>query len=449
MKKIGIILFSIFTFVLFNIQVYAAPSASISLSNSTIEDGDSVTATLTIKNVASWQVTITSSGATSGCTQTFSDVTSDGENTTKKLSVKCKATSTGTINFVASGNATSSDGSKTQISTSKKVTVTTPRKKSTNNKLKSLSVEGYKISPEFSKDVNEYTVSVPSTTDKIKIEATKADSYADIEGTGEKTVEEGINSFEIIVTSETGTSNIYKLIVNVEDLNPINVEVDSKKYTVVKVAKNLTKPNLFEETTIKIGDYDIPGFINEMSDYKLVGLKDETGNIELFIYNNGEYEKYNDYISSSINLVFLEPKEIPNDFKKTTMLINEKETTVYTINSKILIYGINLETGKENFYSYEQTEKTLQLFDINTFETDTEEQENNKYLVYGLSVGILLLLLLVLLLSSKCNKLSKIVKLNEKIKKIEIEKANLLEKNTKTQNEKIEQKNKKKNNNKK
>lgn len=428
MKKITLILFSLFTFILFNIQVYAAPSASISVSSSTIEKGSSVTATLTIKNVASWQVTITSSGSTSGCTQTFSDVTSDGENTTKKLSVTCKSTSTGTINFVASGNATSSDGSKTQISTSKKVTVVTPREKSTNNKLKSLSVEGFEISPEFSKDVNEYVVNVPSTVDKITISASKADSYATLEGTGEKTIEEGTNSFEIIVTSETGISNTYKLIVNVEDLDPINVEIDGKKYTVVKVAKNLIKPELFEETTIKIGEYEIPAFINETSKYTLVGLKDDKGTIELFIYSDGKYEKYNDYNSNSITLVFLKPDKIPLNFKKTTMLINEQDTTIYYNNSEILVYGINIVTGEKNFYSYDKTEKTLQLFDIESYEKEIQEQQNNKYLVYGLSIGILLMLLLVMLLSSKCSKLSKLVKLNEKIKNIQVEKASLLEK---------------------
>lgn len=429
MKKLSILFFSIFTFLIFNIQVFAAPSASISVSGSTIEEGNKVTATLTIKNVASWQVTIASSGATSGCTQTFSDVTSDGENTTKKLSVTCKSTGTGTINFVASGNATSSDGSKTQISTSKKVTVVTPREKSTNNKLKSLSVEGYEISPEFSKNINEYTVSVPSTVDKINIIAKEADSYASLEGDGEKVVEEGINTFEIIVTSETGVSNVYKLNVNVEDLTPINVDINGKNYTVVKVAKNLTKPELFEETTIKIEDYDIPAFVNEVSGYTLVGLKDDIGNIELYIYNEGKYEKYNDFNSSMLTIVFLEPETTPHNFQKTTMLINEQETNVYINGKTTVVYGINLLTGKKNFYSYEKTEKTLQLFDITTFETNTEEQENNKYLVYGLSLGVLLLLLLVMLLSSKCTKLSKIVKLNEKIKKIDENKEQMLKKN--------------------
>ena len=437
MKKISILLFALFSFIIFNLQVYAEPTYSLSVSSSTIEKGNSVTATLTIKNVASWQVTISSSGATSGCTQTFSDVTSDSENTTKKLSVTCKSTGTGTINFVASGNATSSDGSKVQISTSKKVTVVTPRELSTNNKLKSLSVEGYEISPEFSSSVNEYTVTVPSTVEKINIKAAKADSYADLEGTGEKKVEEGINTFEIIVTSETGISNTYKLIVNVEDLNPLKVSLDDKNYTVVKIAKNLIKPELFEETTIKINEFAIPAFVNEVSNYTLVGLKDETGKIELFIYDNGKYKKYNDFTSTSITLINVEPDTIPQNYTKSSLMINEKETTVYVNEKNTLVYGLNLVTGKKNFYSYDKEEKTLQIFNPETYEEEIEEDNNNKYLVYGLSIGILLLLLLVMLLSSKCSKLNKIVKLNEKIKKINEEKKDLLEKN------KTEKKNKK------
>lgn len=443
MKKISLICLAIFSFLMLSINAYAAPNATLSVSNGTIENGNKVTATLTIKNVASWQVTIASSGATSGCTQTFSDVTSDGENTTKKLSVTCKSTSTGTINFVASGNATSSDGSKVQITTSKKVTVVTPREKSKNNKLKSLSIDGYELSPSFSKDVNEYTVNVPSTVNKINIKASKADTYSSIEGTGEKTIEEGTNTFEIIVTSETGVSNTYKINVNVEDQNPINVKVKDKNYTLVKIAKNLTKPELFEETTIKINDFDIPAFINNISDFTLVGLKDEEGKIELYIYKNNEYTKYENFVTNSNTIIFMTPNIIPENFVEKTLLINERETTVYTDGKTELVYGINLLTGKKNYYSYEKTENTLQIYKVNSSQEKTSSGDD-KYLVYALSVGVLLLLLLVMLLSSKCSKLSKLVKLNEKIKSIKEEKLELFEKIEKEETIKKNKKNGKK-----
>ena len=413
MKRLKIFLVSLFVFFVSTIYVSAAGSASISVSKSKIENGDKVTASVTIKNTAAWNVTITSSGATSGCTQKFVGDSGTGNNTTKTFSVTCKSTSTGIINFVMSGDITSSDGANTKISGSKSVTVVVPREKSNNNDLKSLSVDGYEISPAFDKDVNEYSVNVPSTVEKINIVAKKADSYSSVEGTGEKTVEEGVNTFEIVVTSETGVSNTYKLTVNVEDQNPIAVVIDGKKYTVVKVAKNLEKPELFDETTIKIGEYEIPAFKNEVSNYMLVGLKDETGNISLFIYDNGEYTKYNAFVSDKLSIIFLELDKVPTNYKRTTVSINEQRVSGYRVSgdSRLLVYGVNLATGKKNYYTYDKEEKTLQIFDIDNYEKEIKTSKNNQYLIYGLSVACAFLFILMILFMIKSNKLKKLVNL--------------------------------------
>lgn len=414
MKKVKYLIFSLLIYMICGYNV-AAASASLSVSSGKIENGKSVTATVNMKGAAAWNITISSSGATSGCTKSFADASSDGNNINKSFSVTCKSTSTGIISFVLSGDITSSDGTNSSVSGKKSVTVTTPREKSTNNKLKSLSIKDYEISPKFDKDVNEYSVTVPSTVEKIEIDAKKADSYAIIEGTGEKTVEEGVNTFEIIVTSETGVSNTYKLTVNVEDQNPIEVVVDGKKYTVVKVAKNLTKPELFDETTIKIGEFNIPAFTNEISKYTLVGLKDESGNIELFIYKDGKYTKYNEFRSDSLSIIFLKMDKVPVGYTKTSITINEVKMNAYKVegNKKFLLYGLNIATGKKNYYTYDKEEKTLQIFDVKEYENNIKEISTNTYIIIGLTVLVLLLLILVILFANKSSKLKKMVGLKE------------------------------------
>ncbi len=419
MKKIRVLLISFFAFFAFSSVTLAAGSASLSVSSTKIENGASVKASVTVKNAAAWNVKISSSGNTNGCTQIFADASSDGNNVTKTFTVTCKATSVGVINFVLSGDITSSDGVNTKVSGSKAVTVTAPRAKSKNNKLKSLSVEGFTISPEFNKDVNEYSVTVPSTTQTIKINATKEDSYSKIEGIGEKNVEEGTNVFEIIVTSETGVSNVYKLTVDVLDQNPIEVVVNGEKYTVVKVAKNLEKPELFEETTININEFEIPAFINTVTNYTLVGLKNENGDISLFIYDNGNYTKYNEFVSARLNIIFLDMKDVPKNYIKETIKINDQEVVAYKIedSSNYLVYGINLETGKKNYYSYDPNENTLQIFELKNYEDKEKDMNNNKYLVYILSVCILFLIIILVLVNAKSRKLKKLLKL----KSVELE----------------------------
>lgn len=436
MKNLKLIFIAIFTFLVSVFSVYAAGSATLSVSSSKIENGKSVTATVTLKNTAAWNVSINSSGATNGCSQKFVGDSGTGNNVTKTLSVTCKSSSTGIINFVMSGDITSSDGTNTKISGSKSVSVVTPRAKSKNNNLKSLSVEGYEISPEFSSSVNEYTVSVPSTVEKITINAKKEDSYASLTGSGEQTVEEGINVFEIIVTSETGVSNTYKLTVNVEDQNPINVKVNGKQYTVVKVAKNLIKPDLFEETTIKIGEYDIPAFVNEVSGYILVGLKDINGVVELFVYQDNKYIKYNEFISDKLSIVFLEIDKIPTNYKKTKINVNEEEIIAYKneSNGSIIIYGINLSNGKKNFYTYDKSEKTLQKFDLDNYENELKNSKNTTYLFYCLSGSLLFTLILMILFMIKSSKLKKILSLkiaDENKKKVLDEEKEKISKNKK------------------
>ena len=406
----------------FNIGiVYAAPSASISVNKSRVEIGSSVSATVTVKSTAAWNIRIASSGATSGCTQGFSDVTDNAQNTTKSFTVTCKATSLGTINFTMTGDITDvSSGNSVSVSGSRNVSVVKPREKSSNNYLKSLEVEGYEISPAFDKKTSEYSVNVPSTVSKINIKASKEDSYSSISGTGEKEVSEGLNTFDITVISETGVSNIYSLKVNVLDQNPIEVTVNNIKYTVVKESKNLTKPELFEETTIKIGEFDIPAFKNETTGYTLVGLKDESGNISLFIYDDGKYQSYDEYLTKRLTLVFKTPSKRLNNFTSKTITLNEKEISAFTDGKVTLVYAVNLEDGKEAYYKYDG--EVMQKFDIDEYNKEQKDKDLKEGIIYGLaalSLGLFLIIILILVKNKK-----KLVALSEKFKDNDIDNDN-------------------------
>ena len=432
-----------------------AASGYLTVSKSSIENGSSVTATAVLSDMAAWNVKIISSGSTSGCSNSFADATSDGNNTTKYLTVTCKSIGTGIINFVLTGDVTSSDGTNVKVSSSKSVTVVKPREKSTNNDLKSLSVEGYEITPEFNKNVREYRVNVPSTVDKITINATKADGYASLTGDGEKEVEEGANLFEIIVTSETGVSNKYTLTVNVEDVNPIEVKIDGKKYTLVKNPKNLVKPELFEEKTIKINEVEIPAFYNGTVKRTLVGLKDESGKIKLFIYDKNKYILYNEYKYPNVSIIFLDMKSVPKEYKKSSIRINGELVDSYKVkgDSRYLVYGQNLKTGETNYYTYDGKEKTLQLFNKNLYEKKLQEDITNEYIIYALSGALVFMFIILLLISSKNKKYKKFIKLQDEIKidkkdndkeeKIEEEEENILDdkpkkRKSKKKNDKLE-----------
>ena len=400
MKKIKYLIITLLA-LSFNISSAYASSATLSTNASTIENGRSVTATLTLRNVAAWNVEIASGGSTSGCTKKFVGDTGDGKNATKTFSVTCKATSIGRINFFISGDVTSADGTNKKISGSKNVTVVKPREKSTNNKLSSLSVKGYELSPAFDSNTNSYAVSIPSTIKTITIEASKADRYASIEGVGEKEVSSGINNFDVVVTSETGVSNIYKIVVNVEDLDPINVTINDKQYTVIKEKENLVKPELFEDTTVTIGEYEIPAFTSEVTNLTLVGLKDEIGNISLYLYDNDNYKPFNEMLTTRLNVMFLNMETPIENFTKTTININGESIIAYKNDFLTIVKALNLANGKEELYTYDEDEKTLQLFNEKAFQELLVINQDIYIIIYILSAAIVVLLLISILLYKK------------------------------------------------
>lgn len=419
-------LYSLIILLLFPSVVKAAASYSLSVP-ATVENGNSVTATLTLKNTAAWNVKITSAGSTSGCSTSFADATSNGKNATKTLSVNCKATSVGLISFIVTGDITSEDGATTNVSVTKKVTVVAPREKSNDANLASLSVAGYDLIPTFNKETLEYKINVPSTVDKIKIDAKVNESHASLTGTGEFEVSEGVNTFKIVVTSETGTTKEYVINVNVADTNPIEITIDNETYTIIKNPKSLTQPNLFEETTVKINDFDIPAFYNDVAKMTLVGVKNSVGDIFLAIYKEDSYEIYTEYKNSNLTLYIVDFKEELLNYFKTSLTINNRKVTAYKFkeNSRFaIVYALNLETGEYNYYSYDTKEESFQIWNREEIDSLKKEKDNYYYVIIGLSGVVFVLFMMFVITLKKKRKYKKIIKrANEKReKKKEIDK---------------------------
>ena len=341
------------------------------------------------------------------------------ENDSKTYTFKAKTTGTATIT-VTPINVAYSDGSgKYTGSKSITINIVKPREKSTNNNLKSLEIEGATLTPEFNKDTLEYTAEITNDAEKIKINAEKEDGYASLEGDGEIEVAEGANKLEVKVTSETGVEKVYTLNVTVKDANPIKQTTTDGNYTLVKRAKTLTVPEgldseKFTQGTFKINDTEIPTLENEELKLKLVGLKDENGNIYLYKVEDEKITtRYEVITSKGLTIEFKEPKKVIEGYTKKDITIDGKGYTAYQqdkYKNYALIYGTNLETNEDGWYLYNIKEKSIQ-----TYAKDIIDDINNKYdkqisdykmviaLLTGLS-GLLLLILIIVLLTKKKRK---------------------------------------------
>lgn len=420
MKKFSKILVMVMTLIFMNINVKAA-SLSISASNSSPTVGSSVIITIRSSSVAG-NVSITSSNGSVLSGGTSSVWIDDG--VTKTYTFKANAAGTATVTLTPIDTADYS--SATAYTASKSVTVTVKNKPvvtlSTNNALSSLSIEGVELSPTFSQDITEYSVTLKPETSSVNINASVADGTASISGAGTREVTDGDNRLEVVVTAENGSIKTYVINAKVEEYNPITVKVNDKDYTVVRKKAQLTAPNNYTETTVKINDEDIPAFTSEITKYTLVALKDVEGNQSFYVYDNGKYTLYNEFGFGKVILYPMElnKTDIPNGYIKTKITYNDKDIVAYKIkeNSKYaLIYGMNVETGETHIYMYDSKEDTVQIY--NTEETKVLNNKIDLYfkIIVGVSIlsFILLVALIIIIIKKKDNKKNKANKKDAKL----------------------------------
>lgn len=92
--------------------------------------------------------------------------------------------------------------------------LTTEKPEESNNKaLKSLTVAEYKLTPDFSSDVTEYSLTVGADVESLDIEAVAEDDASEVKITGNDNLLMGENTIEISVTAEDGTVRTYNIYV--------------------------------------------------------------------------------------------------------------------------------------------------------------------------------------------------------------------------------------------
>lgn len=400
---------------------YAAPSYNFKVSSGSITNGNKVTASVTVSGAASWQIKISSSGNTNGCTQKWADATGDAKNTTKTFSTTCKASSTGVINFQLEGNVTDEAGNTINLSGTKTVTVKEKAPDSKINTLSSLKVDGYELSPVFDSEILEYSVVVPPNTTKINISATKKDSTSTVSGTGEFEVTEGDNQFKIDVKAQNGDLRTYTINVSVTDENPIKVNVDNEEYTILKTSRNLEIPSLYNETTCTIEEETVPCFINENTSITLVALKNNLGVTNFFIYEDNKYTKYYELVSD--NLIIMPTNNSLNlkSYVEKEITINDNKIKAYQYkkldNDFFVFEGRNLEDNSIHTYLYNKSDNTYTLFDNDLYNSLYKDYMFFIYILGGAAGIIILSLITIMILSSKNRKARKLaIVLEEKIK---------------------------------
>lgn len=410
LRILGVLLLTLF------LPVFVkAESGSISVSgpNAAVV-GSTISVNVKLSTGASWQVDLnydksllqlTSSSAEGGGTYM---VNTTSGNPSRSYNFKFKALKSGTATIsIGSQYVVADDFSAVSMAGgSKSIRIQTQAEieasYSDDATLRSLSVEGFEITPSFDKKVYEYNLEVENDVEKVNIVANKSNGNARVDGAGEKELKEGSNKFEIVVTAQKGNSLTYTINITRKELNPISVIVDNKNYTIVRKIDDLPKYFGFTETTVNYNGEEIPALKSDIVNKTIVGVKDESGNISTYIFNNGKLEeKYVELKSNEVSIYIIEKDSVPfSGFIKENTTINNNDVTVFkykNLNNYYLVYGMDLSTGKEGYYLYDKNNNTFQLFDEELFNSLKDDSNFYLYSLIG-SLGLILVCIIIIII---------------------------------------------------
>lgn len=427
MKKVKLILVSVFCLLVLPMYVNAASGKITVSGTSTVVEGNNVTVTVDLSSqtlIGSWEMSLnydknylqlkSATSESNGVRMAASTATGVKS---KSYTFTFKTLKKGSTKVSVGGYLAYAYEDLSEISLSssaKTINIITQAELeasySKNNNLSSLQVEGFSLSPEFNKDTLEYNVVVPEGTKEVNIIGSVEDRKSSISGTGVKEVNQGNNKFLVTVKAQNGAEKTYTINVDVKDENPIEVDVNGVKYTVVKLKENLPIASLYNEVNIKINEFDIPAYKNDYTNLVLVGLKDNDGNISLFIYDekNNSYKEYNEIKSSQITIYPLNSDEVIDGYEKGIVNINDIDVDGFYLNEDsdfVIIYGVNVETGDKGFYMYDKKMQTIIRYNDEYNKIFEEKINLYTYIIIGfISLSLLMLIIIIVLLTKKGKK---------------------------------------------
>lgn len=171
------------------------------------------------------------------------------------------------------------------------------------NTLSSLKIEGTSVN-NFNSNTTTYSKTVSATTTSVNIEASKTDEKSTITGdVGTKTLNYGLNTFKITVTSESGVAKTYTLNITREDnrskintlktlslsVGTINFNSNTKTYNVI-VKEEVEKVTITSTLTDSKSKY-VSGYgnrevtLNKGLNQVLIKVQAENGSINTYTLN--------------------------------------------------------------------------------------------------------------------------------------------------------------------
>lgn len=284
--------------------------------------------------------------------------------------------------------------------------------RSKNNLLASLSVSEGTLSPTFKSSITEYTVNLGKDVEKITVKASASDSKASVKGTGVLKVQPGENKIKITVTAENGNPKVYTIKAIVDESPVVFTEFNGKQLGVVRNLAAVPQLDGFEKVKVKIDEKEVNAWKSPVRNITLVYLQNEKNEKNFYIYDEGKGVT-SKYVLMALYGNNLGIVDIPENLQKRAGMkygevhLEDKTLMGWTYEDPAfknysLIYAMD-EMGKYNYYQFESTQNTLQIYSNAAAATqksydEVVQQVDKMSMYFYISCGAAVLFLIVAIL---------------------------------------------------
>lgn len=416
------------------VQTSFADGISVSAGQGSVSEGKTVAFSITVPSGSeAWTYSVSWSGNLTLESGDTAPMGFEGDNRTNQLVFRANSTGTGTVSisagsyciagvdYDASGSASVTIVAADKPDDSEPAPAPTPSgggdsstgnnpgvSLSSNNALSSLTVSAGTLTPAFDPAITEYTLSLPSQSDRLTITANPSDSRATVQGDGEISLQDGETSLSVVVTAEDGSAKAYTITVQVAQAPTLFLDYNGQRLGVVKDVSQVTPPAGFAPAKpITYSGDTLPIWTDVSGKRTLVYLMDEKSSAQgfyLFSQATGVQSPYLPILCGSVTYIYTDiPKELSSVPGLTLATVKAFGQTLngWTYNDASLkdfcVLYLMDDAGSYGYYTYDSREETLQRFSGAVF-TDDAGQSLRVPMLYVYIAGGAALVLLILLI---------------------------------------------------
>ena len=414
------------------VQTSFADGISVSAGQGSVSVGKTVAFSITVPSGSeAWTYSVSWSGNLTLESGDTAPMGFEGDSRTNQLVFRANSTGTGTVSisagsyciagvdYDASGSASVTIVAADKPDDSEPALAPTPSgggsstgnnpgvSLSSNNALSSLTVSAGTLTPAFDPAITEYTLSLPSQSDRLTITANPSDSRATVQGDGDISLQDGETILSVVVTAEDGSAKAYTITVQVAQAPTLFLDYNGQRLGVVKDVSQVTPPAGFTpaEPITYSGD-TLPIWTDVSGKRTLVYLMDEKTSAQgfyLFSQTTGVQSPYLPILCGSVTYIYTDiPKELssvpgltPATVKAFGQTLNGWTYNDASLKDFCVLYLMD-DAGSYGYYTYDSREETLQRFSGAVF-TDSGETLAVPMLYVYIAGGAALVLLILLI----------------------------------------------------